>query len=311
MITNFPAHLDEKVKASFVQYSKEAVEQSVFSKMFNVSNSNDYSKGYTSTEGGDEVAYFNEDENLKDIKNEEGYEVVSTSEEFGWKITISKKEKLNAKDETTLFNKIVDEKVPLLMNRMRMFIERQGVKLLNDGFAGAEFLAPDGNAIFAAHTWKSTGATFTNKHASNIVAGEAALTALEAYSGDFKDANWLEFPINLNTLWVKKGWSASVSFRKTLAGDNKLTATTIGDVNIYNNGTYTLIETPYMTSSTAWFAQDRGQDNSFVMDFIQDPMLEDRITRENLTDVFPSSASFRFVNAVLPIDWYGSDGSGS
>ena len=311
MITNFPSHLDEKVKVSFMQYSEEAIKQSVFSKMFNVSSSNDYSKGFTSTEWGDEVAYFGESEDLKEINNNEGYEVVSTSDEFGWKITLTKKEKLNAKDADTLFNVIVDEKVPLLMNRMRMFIERHAAEFFNDWFAGAIHLAPDSVAIFGTHIWNSTDTSFINRHATNIVAWEAALTALEAYAWDFKDANGLEFPINLNTLWVKKGGSADVAFRKVLAGDNKLQAATIGDVNIYNNGTYTLIATPYITSSTAWFAQDRTQDNSFVMDFIQDPMLEDRQTRENLTDVFPSSASFRYVPAKLPTDWYGSDGSGS
>jgi len=39
---------------------------------------------------------------------------------------------LNAKDETTLFNDIVDNKIPLAVNRMSAFVEVQAHTLFND-----------------------------------------------------------------------------------------------------------------------------------------------------------------------------------
>lgn len=66
-VQNFPAHLDEKVKDCFIQYADAGMVETAVSKLFKVDNSNDYSKGYTTIEGGDEVGYFNEEENLKKI----------------------------------------------------------------------------------------------------------------------------------------------------------------------------------------------------------------------------------------------------
>jgi hypothetical protein len=36
------------------------------------------------------------------------------------------------KDSTTIFNKVVDEKIPFAVARMTAFIERQGHQLFND-----------------------------------------------------------------------------------------------------------------------------------------------------------------------------------
>lgn len=310
-INNFPAHLDEKVRESFVQYADAGMLETAVSKLFKVGNSNDYSRGYTTIEGGDEVGYFSEQEELKQVSIEEGYETVGTAAEFGWKVTVTKKERLNAKDETTLFNKIVDEKIPTLVARMNAFIERKGHELFNDGFTGATHLAPDGNPIFGSHTWKSTGATFDN--GVTEVFSATALDNLEAYGWAFTDAFGVEMPLTLNTLVAKTGGSASRAIKKQLEENNgvglKMVAQTTANVNIYRGGRYNLIETPYISSGTAWFAHATNMDNSFIMDFIQTPTMEERVRREDLTDVFPASASFRYGNYILPIDWYGSDGT--
>jgi len=76
---------------------------------------------------------------------------------------------LNEKDETTLFNTIVNSKIPVLMSDMLNFVEEQTMTLLNNGFTTA--LAPDGVAIFGTHTYNSSSQTFTNRHLTNIVAG--------------------------------------------------------------------------------------------------------------------------------------------
>ena len=59
-IQNFPAHLNGKVKESFNQYAETAQMETAYSMLFKVSDSNDYSRGYTTIEGGDTVGYFGE-----------------------------------------------------------------------------------------------------------------------------------------------------------------------------------------------------------------------------------------------------------
>ena len=149
----------------------------------------------------------------------------------------------------------------------------------------------------------------------NSSASEVAKNKVEEVVGNsggvsevIRDANGKVMPMALTTLYVKTGGTASREFRKVLAGDNKLQAATIGNVNIYNNGQYTLIETPFITSDTAWFAHASNMPNSFVMNFIKRPTVDEKVRRENLDDVFPLSGSFTFGNVYLPQDWYGSTG---
>lgn len=307
MLTQYPYHIDEKVKKSANEFSEEAMNNSAINVLFNVSDSNDYSKGYTSIEGGTGVDYFGEANNLADVDNAEGYKSVGVAAEFGGKVSITKKETLNEKDETTLFNKITNTKVPVLMSDAYNFVEEEAMKLLNLGFTTA--LAPDGVAIFGSHTWKSTGAAFVNYSTGTTAAGESALAELEKYCGAFTDANGKPIPMRMRTLVVKQGSSASKAFRQVLASSADMQAGTIGNVNVYNNGTYTLIETPFITSDTAWFAFDSSKENTLYVEFIQRIMLEERQTRENLTQVYPATGSFRYGAFIMPTNWYGSTGA--
>ncbi len=308
MLANYPAHIDEKVKESFDQFSTEAMRNSAINVLFNVANSSDYSKGYSSVEGWDWVDYFGEGADLGDVDTQEGYNTVGVSEEFGWKIKTTYKEMLNEKDSDTLYSTIESKKIPVLVSNAANFIETESMKMFNNGFGGWA-LAPDGADIFGTHTYKSTWTTFTNRHATNIVAGSGALTALEAYAWNFKDASGAPMPVSPKTLLCKKGGSASVAFRQVLASNADLVATTVGNVNIYNNGDYTLIESPFVTSDTAWGAFDSRQENPLSIDFIERPNLKERQTRENLTQVTPLAWSFRYGCFQLPTTWYGSDGS--
>ena len=176
MLANYPAHIDEKVKESFELFSTEAMDNSAINVLFNVSGSDDYSKGYTSVEGGTGVDYFGEGADLNDVDNAEGYNTVGVAKEFGWKIKITKKEMLNEKDSTTLFNKITESKIPVLMSDMLNFVETETMDLYNNAFTTA--LSPDGESIVGvAHSYNSTGLAFSNRHATNIVAGVDALAA--------------------------------------------------------------------------------------------------------------------------------------
>lgn len=304
MLKDYPSYLDEKMVVSFDLESTEALENSAINVLFNVSNDTDYSKGYTSLEGGTGVDYFGESANINDVSNKEGYSVVLVSDEFGGKIVITKKEMNNVPDATTLFDKVIAKRTTTLVSDTANFLETQSMQMLNNGFTTQ--LAPDAAAIFAAHTYKSTGAAFDNS--STTAAGEAALTELEKHAGAFTDANGKPLPFSPKTLIVKKGGTADVAFRKVLAGDGKLQANTIGNVNVYNNGDYTLIASPFVTSDTAWFATDSRKENALIVDFLKRPSLNPRITRENLDEVIIQDGSFRFGCVELPVFWFGSTG---
>ena len=304
MLNQYPAHLDEKVKASYNLESTEAIENSAINILFNVSDDNDYSKGYTSIEGGTGVDYFGESANINDVNTAEGYKTVLVSDEFGGKIKVTRKEMNNKADATTLFDQVISKRITTLTSDTANFLEVQSMKMLNDGFTTA--LAPDGGVIFGTHTYKSTGATFDNSSAT--AAGAAALAELEKYAGAFKDANGKPLPFSPKTLVVKKGGTADTAFRKVLAGDNKMKADTVGNVNIYNNDDYTLISSPFVTSDTAWFAYDSRKENPLIVDFIKRPSLNPRITRENLDEVTIQDGSFRYGCTDLPVFLYGSTG---
>jgi hypothetical protein len=304
MLNNYPSYLDEKMVESFDLESTEALENSAINVLFNVSDDTDYSKGYTSLEGGTGVDYFGESANINDVSNKEGYSVVLVSDEFGGKIVVTKKEMNNVPDATTLFDKVITKRTTTLVSDTANFLEVQSMQMLNLGFTTQ--LAPDAVAIFGAHTYKSTGAAFDNS--STTAAGEAALTELEQYAGAFTDANGKPVPFSPKTLIVKKGGTAETAFRKVLAGDSKMQSATIGNVNVYNNGDYTLISSPFVTSDTAWYAMDNRKDNALIVDFIKRPSLNPRITRENLDEVTIQDGSFRFGCVELPIFWYGSTG---
>lgn len=304
MLNNYPAHLDEKVRVSFEMESEEALNNSAINILFDVGNTNDYSEGFTGMEWGTGVDYFGESANINDVTNAESYTAILVSDEFGGKIIVTRKEMNNVPDATTLFNKVISKRKTTLISDTANFVEEQAMEMLNLGHTTQ--LAPDSVAIFGTHTYKSTGTQFTNT--STTVAGESALTELEAYAGNFKDANGKPIPFSPKTLIVKKGGSASVSFKKVLRGRGDMVANTIGNVNIYNNGDYTLIESPFVTSDTAWYAMDTRKDNALIVDFVKRPSLNPRITRENLDEVTIQDGSFKFGCVYLPMFWYGSTG---
>jgi hypothetical protein len=245
-----------------------------------------------------------ESANINDVSNAESYSVVLVAKEMAGKYAVTQKEMNNVPDATTLFNKIIASRRMTLVSDTADFVERKAMEMMNLGFTTQ--VAPDGVAIFGAHTYKSTGAAFDNS--STTAAGEAAFTELEAYAGDFKDANGKPIPFSPKTIIVKKGGTAAREFRKVMRGSADMQAATIGNVNIYNNGDYTLIESPYITSTTAWFATDTRKDNALIVDFVKRPSLNPVQVRENLDRVTIQDGAFKFGCVYLPMYWYGSTG---
>ena len=165
-------------------------------------------------------------------------------------------------------------------------------------------LAPDAEPIYGTHKFKSSDVTFTNK--TNIAWGEDALKFLDKYAWELVDSQWNPIACRFNLIIVKQWGDASIAFKKVFE-KNWMKATTIADVNIYNNWTYTLLETPRINSWTAWFAFDTKKDKPFILDEIQKPTL-DKSMFDNVEQTWTHSAtgSKRVVCANLPFYTVGS-----
>lgn len=301
----FQNFTQERVTTSFENFSKEALTSPVLQKLFNVGDTSNYDEGFTSLEGGTWVGFLNESENLNEVRQNQGYETTLSANEFGGEVRVTLKERNRYKDPTTIYNKVVDSKVTNVQIDMLNFVNIESYKLYNDGFTTA--LAPGGVTIFGTHTYASTDATFTNR--VTTAAGEQALSELEQYGGNFKDAFGKPKPMMFKTIIVKLGGSAETAFRNVF--DKNISPDSIGNVNIYNYGQYKLVASPYITSDTAWYAMamDQGLDNPLKVDFVDRPHIENTYMDKNLDYVTQMAGSFKTGCVNLPLNLYGSTGA--
>ncbi len=303
MITNIPAHIDEKVKKSFDNLYKLSEDNDVLPLFMEVGISTDYSKGYTSLEGVASAEYFDENGRLVKANLPEGYKVVAEAQEYGLMMETTKKEMLQTKDVDTLVSRYESKKIPALISSLHYRRRSDAFKLLNNGFLDASdsnaSLAPDGKSLFGEHKFKSSDVTFNNK--ATVEAGEEALDFLEEYAGSLVDSQNKPLACDFNVIVVKKGGKAAKAFKKVLNKDS-MKATKIGDVNIYNDGKYSLLEVKYITKSDAWFAFDTTQEKALVLDDIQKPQLDkgEEFSKENQKWTHSATGSMRIVCANLP-----------
>lgn len=307
-ITEIPSHVEEKVKKSFENTYKASEDNDILPIIFEVWMSTDYSKWYTSTEWIESAEYFDESGELVEAKLPEGYRVTWESKEYWLLMKTTKKEMLQTKDVDTLVSNYEKRKIPALIDSLHFKRRTEAFKLLNDGFTTA--LAPGGKPIFATHKFKSSDVTF--KNVTNIKAWEDAMDFIESYCGNLVDSKNRPIDIDINLIIVKKGWSAAKAFKQVLAGNDKLKATTIWEVNIYNNGKYTLMETKHIKDEKKWFAMDNKKEKPFVLDDIQKPKLDSGEDFNKTTQKWTHSAtgSMRIICANLPFYVVGSFGDG-
>lgn len=320
----FAKHFDKRLRISFDNGMVDAEKYSVYSRIFLVEDTNEYTQGYTSTEGMELPEWITAESGpLKNSKIGEGYEKSITSREFGHKLVIPYQMRLKAKDNTVLMEKVVTRAKNKAITAALSFIEIQSHEMLNDGFAGDTYTAPDSVAVFGDHTWNSTGSSWTNKSASNTAMGVSAIDELEKYAGAFTDSEGTPMTLDFDTIIVKKGSTASRSAIKTLASD--IVPDQVANVNIYMGGQYTIIETPYIQNvesssgagdnvqDTAWFAMDSKlmEENALKVAFVDRPHLEDMIVQENIDWFYPIIGSMQIGVVNMPFMWYGSTGAGA
>lgn len=240
-------------------------------------------------------------------KLEEGYQVSLTPNRFGNSIQVSETEQVKMKDSTILVRQYLNKQKNELLRDIKNKVAIDVHAPLNDGFTGATYLAPDSVAMFGTHSWNTTGAsTWENKTTSKL--SIAAWDAVEAYGGAFTDAAGKQFPINFNTIVVKKGGAASRIAIKQFA--NQITPVAVGDINIYE-GTVKVIETPYITDTDHWFAysEDLSDANAMYTGINKMPTMGEPFIDKNLAVTSPVTGFWKTGLVALPIAWYGGDGT--
>ncbi len=316
-IQEFNSDFAKSVKKHFDNQTMEAIRNSAMNKIFDVADTDEYSESFTSNEGVDQPTYFDENENLPESKIGKGYRSTFDSEEFGHTISVSKKARLKARDNTEKILEIVNNQKNGALVAMHSFLEKETHKILNDAFTGSYVLAPDGLSVCNdAHLWNSSDGTFDNKLASSALSLDV-VKAVEAYGGAFVDSTGAEMPLNFKTIIVKKGGAAAALAKQIFGIENIRTqyqATSVGNINIYA-GEYTIIETPWLTSGTAYFfvadSDMLAVENPMFVNFIERPQLQGDVMTEsqNLSWKWAYAGSFKYGLRNLPFTLVGSPGS--
>jgi hypothetical protein len=151
----------------------EAIKNSTFSRIYDVSDTSEYTTSYVSTEGSDLPAYFDEGEPLVRSTTGKGYKVTYSKAEFGKIMSITKKARLVAGDNTEVIGKIANKEKNSAIVTMMTFLEKETWSLLsyaNGSNASHKILSPDLLPLYSnAHVYNSTGATFDNDRGTETI----------------------------------------------------------------------------------------------------------------------------------------------
>jgi len=275
-------------------------------RIFEFAESSEVFEIFTSTEGVNGTIELGDAETPPLLTLEDGYSVTVQEKRFGSGFTINEKTyRRDQGDSTMMVDAFVAENSKQVMTDAVNYFLTESFELLNDGFVGASYLAPDAAAIFATHTWAS-GDTFANNVTS--VLSESAIDTMEEYSGAFQDASGKPMPMNFDTIIVKKGSAAERTARKLFA--ESISPVAIGDINLYE-GEKNIISSPYITAANKlnWFARDSKFKNPLrvkigVMPTMHEPIrLENEAVRVNVTGFMAVACT------NMPFSFYGSTGA--
>lgn len=276
-------------------------------RIFDFAESSEVFEIFTSTEGVNGTIELGDAETPPLVTLEDGYSVTVQEKRFGLGFTINEKTmRRDQGDSTIMVEEFIAENTNQVMKDAVNYFLTESFELLNDGFTGAKYLAPDGEPIFdAAHVWAS-GATFSNL--GTAVLSESAVDDIEEDAGAFTDASGKPMPLNFDTIIVKKGSAAERTARKLFA--ESISPVAIGDINLYE-GEKTIVSTPYITSANKlnYFLRDSRFKNPLRVKIGQMPTMHEPIRLEN-EGVRVNVTGFFAISCInIPFSWYGSTGA--
>jgi len=266
---------------------------------------------YTSTESMTGVTQLTDLETPPTLELNDGYSVQIEEKRFGGAIELSETEyRREEGDMTTKVGVALKRKRNALMVAATDYFLREMFKFLNYAFATTYYAAPDGAALLGTHTWKTSGAdTFANNGTAALSA--TAVDTVVEYGADFKDAAGVPMPLDFDTIIVKKG-SANAREAKRLFASG-ITPTAVADINIYEGGDYTIVETPYITTANKlyWFmyASKNPMGNPLKIGIGEMPTLREPIKQNN--EAIRTNCTFYFKQGIvnMPYAIYGSTGA--
>lgn len=292
------------IKDTFNNGVQDDLNQYKDNRIFDFAQSDEVFEIFTSTEGVNGVIELADAQTPPLLTLEDGYSVTVEEKRFGAGFVINEKTWRRDKGDSTMnVDNFIAENAAQIMRDAVNFVLTEGFQLLNDGFAGAELLAPDGDPIFSdSHTWASGGA-FDNKGTAAM--GESAMDTLMEYGGSFTDASGKPMPLSFDTIIVKKGSAAEREARRLFA--YQISPVAIGDINLYE-GEMNIVSTPYITDGRQWFARDSRFKNPLRVKIGEAPTMRDPIKLENEA-VRVNVTGFIAVAATnMPFAYFGSTG---
>jgi len=306
--TDYALQAVKGIKEDFDNSAKESLNIYQDNQIFDFYQTDEVFEIYTSTESMGGVKELTNTEEPPILNLEEGYSVQVSEIRFGGAIVLDEPTyRRNKIDSTMKVDSYVAKQAAGLIRANIKYFLTKSFLLLNDSFTGTTYKAPDGNAIFGEHEWKTTNAAKFN-NSTDAVLSEAAIDEAWEYAGSFKDAAGIESPLNWTHIIVKKGSAAARTARKLFA--ESISPVAVGDINLYQ-GTLTVVETPFITDAnkTCWFLRDASYDNSLKVGIGEYPTMREPIVLENeaIRTNVTGFAKFGCVN--MPFDWYGSTGA--
>jgi hypothetical protein len=303
---NYALQAVKGIKLSYDNGVKEQLEQYQDNRVIGFYTTPEVTEIFTSTEGLSGFRKIGNLETPPTLALEDGYSVSLTEERYGGALTLPENVYLRAgKDGTWKVDAYLERQRNQLMKEAVHVMLTDAFSMINDAFDGSSFLAPDGAPICGTHTWAS-GGTFTNKTTA-VLSAEAVDDVVE-YGGDFTDPSGKPMPLNFDTIIVKKGSPNSVLAKKLFASG--IYPTKVADINIYE-GSFTIIETPYITGANKnfWFMRDSSLENSLIFGIGKYPSMNEPIIQENQAIYSSITAFWKLGVANMPFDIYGSDGT--
>jgi len=275
-------------------------------RVFEFANSSEVFEIFTSTESLSGAIELGDSDTPPLVTLNDGYSVTVQEKRFGLGYTINEKTMARDRvDSTMQVENFIAENTNQVMKEAVHYLLTEAFELLNDGFTGAKYLAPDGAAIFGSHTWAS-GGTFDN--GVTAVLSESAIDDMEEYAGAFTDASGKPMPMNFDIIIVKKGSAAERTARKLFA--ESISPVAVGDINLYQ-GEKTIVSTPYITPANKlnWFARDSRYKNPLRVKIGQMPTMHEPIALENQGYRVNVTGFFAVACTNMPYSYYGSTGA--
>ncbi len=303
MTSDYALQAIKGIKESFDNAATNDLLQYKNVPIFSFETTTEFNEIFTSTEGMDGVIELAEGQTPPVLTLADGYSVTLSDKTYGGAIEVTRKMLLQAKDSTTMIEKFIQRQRNQILKTGQQKFLTNIYGLLNDAFTGAIYLAPDAAALCATHTWNSS-ATFVNNGTAAL--SLSAWDAVVKAGGAAVDPSGKYRPITYNTIIVKMGSTASNTAKRLFA--EKISPTHVADVNIYE-GTVRIIETPGITSDTAWFAMDSSFESPLYIGINNMPYLDEPIVQNNGSVRSNMFSDYKVGINNMPFNVYGSTGT--